>query len=402
MGFFKSLKGDHASTIGGADSQSQDPSGLNSSQGKQGRGHRGEKENYNPPPGAPPTWQNDYISPTGPPPGHGEYAPPLGPPPGHGEYTPPPGPPPGREEYAPPSGPPPSHRAATDSEAPAYHDWTSVPDNALLPPPPSMGHEISTSSNADTDDAVRAHDWCRANPLIRPHQPTNDQHTAIHNGDVRLMKPREYKGDLLMPSTGTWKGFTRAGAKDACLLTSSPLYFAAADSPLRTRLPKTIYYEVECKSLGHGPRKEECSVAIGYCAMPYPTWRMPGWERASLAVHSDDGHRYVNDTWGGKDFTSPIQSGDTIGLGMTFSVPESPPDYHAAPKAGSNIDVEVFFTRNGRREGGWNLHEELDAKEDLGVDGLDGQFDLYGAVGVFGGVDFEVKFKREEWLWRPR
>ena len=181
-----------------------------------------------------------------------------------------------------------------------------------------------------------------------------------------------------------------------------PLYFASAESPLQTEVTKTIYFELKIRSLGRGRGTDESSLALGFCAMPYPTWRMPGWERGSLAVHGDDGRKYVNDTWGGKDFTSAFQVGDTVGIGMSLSVSNSPPEYGAPPQTGAVTNVEVFFTRNGTKDGGWNLHEELDRDNDLGVDGLDGQFDLYGAVGVFGGAEFDVSFHRRDWLWLPR
>ena len=238
--------------------------------------------------------------------------------------------------------------------------------------------------------------------MIAAHQPTYSQHAAVLNGNVRLMKPPEYKGDLLMPNTGFWKGSTRAGSKDSCLLTSSPIYFAYADSPLRTGNTKTIYFEVKVRSLGRGRGTDESSIALGYCAMPYPTWRLPGWERGSLAVHGDDGRRYVNNTWGGKDFTSPIKAGDTIGLGMTFAILGNVPDHKYWSKSERMTKVDVFFTRNGRRGESWNLHAELDMNDkDLGVDGLDGQLDLYGAVGTFGGVDFDISFNNRDWLWQP-
>jgi hypothetical protein len=64
----------------------------------------------------------------------------------------------------------------------------------------------------------------------------------------------------------------------------------------------------------------ENGIAIGYCAKPYPSWRLPGWERASLGVHGDDGRRFVNDTWGGKDFTTKFIEGETVGIGMEFDV----------------------------------------------------------------------------------
>lgn len=223
----------------------------------------------------------------------------------------------------------------------------------------------------------------------------------MRNGDLRLIKPREFNGSLAMMSTGGWKGKTRAASTDSCLLSNLPLYFAEMDSPLRTGTTKIIYLEVKIVSLGGGGGTDESSLALGFCALPYPTWRMPGWERGSLAVHGDDGRRYVNDTWGGKDFTSPIKVGQTVGIGMTFSIPNSPPAYNAAPSR-SSVMVGVFFTRDGKKDEGWDLHEELDATNDLGVDGLEGNFDLYGAVGACGGVAFEVSFNSRGWLWQPR
>lgn len=181
-----------------------------------------------------------------------------------------------------------------------------------------------------------------------------------------------------------------------------PLYFAKADSPFRTEAVKTIYFEVKIKSFGRGRGHDEAALAIGFCAVPYPTWRMPGWERGSLAVHSDDGRRYVNDTEGGVDFTSPFKAGETVGIGITYSIPETPPDYASTPVHGSSLNGEVFFTRNGIRDSGWSLQEELDAESEWGILGVDGKFDLYGAIGIFGEVSFETGFNRRDWLWQPR
>lgn len=384
MGFFDPLKGDHPDAIGGREKDS----GHTSSQDKV----HARDETFSPPSGPPPSYSGQGNHPA-------NYAPPPDVFSGETVFAPPPGPPPNREEFAPPAGP--GHKN-DDQEPPPYHDWTVIPDTALLPPPPSMGHEIGSSSNASSAEADRAHEWCKINPLIRPHQPSRAQHGAVQNGDVRMMKPKEYKGDLLMPSIGLWEGSTRSGASDSCLISSAPLYFAMADAPAQTGKKKSIYFEVEIKSLGRGRKGEECSLALGYCAMPYPTWRMPGWERGSLAIHSDDGCRYVNDTWGGKDFTKPFKEGDTVGLGMTFSPRSAPSADGSSGERPMGLDVEIFFTRNGQKDGGWNLHEELDAETDQGVDGLDGIFDLYAAVGLFGGAEFKILFQRQSWLYLPR
>ena len=49
----------------------------------------------------------------------------------------------------------------------------------------------------------------------------------------------------------------------------------------------------------------------------------------------------------------------------------------------------VFFTRNGKVDGAWDLYEERDETEQAGrTDGLEGENDLLAAVGVFGSVEF--------------
>jgi hypothetical protein len=187
------------------------------------------------------------------------------------------------------------------------------------------------------------------------------------------------------------------------------LYFAAVDSPFAQSRKKTIYFELKLKGLRAGPGSggdgdDASGFTMGFAAGPYPSWRSPGWERGSLGVCSDDGCRFVNDSWGGRDFTTPVQIGETVGLGMVFDIPDrpilGPGDSDNDSKKSKRCKVEVFFTRNGRPAGGWNLHEEVD-EDSGGVNGLEGDFDLYGAIGLFGGVDFESCFDPAGWLWKP-
>ena len=128
---------------------------------------------------------------------------------------------------------------------------------------------------------------------------------------------------------------------------------------------------------------------------------MPGWERGSLGVHADDGRRFVNDTEGGKDFIQPINAGETVGIGINYSIAEAA-EFPPSPVSDQPPAGEVFFSRNGKLAGTWNIHEELDADNDFGVLGLDGQFDLYGAIGTFGEVGFEVFFHDRDWKYQPR
>ncbi|KAJ4358252.1 uncharacterized protein N0V89_002832 [Didymosphaeria variabile] len=330
-----------------------------------------------------------------------KYQPPSGPPPSHAGassssgYAPPPGPPPSKDM---PQQPPPSW------EPPPYHDWTIIPDTALLPPPPSIGYETSPTANATEEDGERADHWCKANPLWPPQSLTPPTHAAIQNGQLAILKPPTYSGDVFpMQQAGHWRCRTHPQCRDSALLTNLPMYSVSWDSPLNTQRPKTIYFELKVLGIGHGGyslSEADAGIAIGFIAPPYPTFRLPGWQRGSMGVHGDDGRKYVNDTYGGVDFTTAFQPGETVGIGLTFSLPREPPSYEQS-QMGKVMDIDVFITRNGQREKGWDGNEELDERSEGGTVGLRGECDLFPAVGVFGGVDFEVFFHPSQWLYRP-
>ncbi|KAK4241834.1 hypothetical protein C8A03DRAFT_11925 [Achaetomium macrosporum] len=387
---------------------------------------------FAPPPGPPPSQRplmaagpDDFTPPPGPPPSHrvaagDDYAPPPGPPPSHrvpatDDFAPPPGPPPSnqkhpaQEDYAPPPGPPPSHRPHDDlsyiapppgpppaeSKLRSQHDWYAlVPDTSLFPPPPSFfsGFDRSPANNATEAEAEAGERWCAAHPLIAPITLDGPAITALQVHDPRLMQPEGYRGTLVWTAPGVWKASTDARATDSTIIAYPPLYAVTLHSPFsptnRARQQKTIYYEVQLTPHGN-PHTGDICLALGYTALPYPSFRMPGWHRGSLAVHGDDGHRFINDRWGGKAFTTPFARGERLGIGMTFSV------------VNNRIETEVFFTRQGREVGRWNLHEETDAEQDLPVTGLEGYHDLSCAIGTCGQTGFEVLFNPARWLFRP-
>lgn len=294
----------------------------------------------------------------------------------------------GQEYFEPPPGPPPGHR---NDNPPPYHDWTVVPDTALLPPPPSIRYDSSTTGNAPEEMADLAHAWCDARPLFTPSKPHERLYNSVQRGDIELVRPPEFSGDITRKKDGTWRGKTRAASMDCILLTRLPLYFAAQDSPLYTETSRTVYFEVKILHVGRGRDGDQASLAMGFCAQPYPSWRLPGWERGSLGVHGDDGRRYVNDSWGGKGFTAPFNASETVGIGIRFLVPQNDGD-------SVNVQGYVFFTRGGEKVGEWNLQEELDVNSGE-INGLEGDYDLYGGVGIFGEVEFEVNFAPARWLY---
>jgi hypothetical protein len=207
---------------------------------------------------------------------------------------------------------------------------------------------------------------------------------ALHTNNFRLIEPPGFNGSLRWLGPGYWEARTNRACPDRCLISYPPLYVVNQHDSTRYGQTKTIYYEVKIRS-----DSRTINLALGFSALPYPSFRLPGWHRGSLAVHGDDGHKYINDVWGGKDFTTEFRKGDTYGIGMTFT-----PDGSHKPK------VEIFFTRNGSRVGGWDLDEETDAEEDMPVTGLEGFHDLCCSVGAYEDTSFEVVFDPARWMYR--
>ncbi|KIV97389.1 hypothetical protein PV10_01145 [Exophiala mesophila] len=339
---------------------------------------------------APTPHHDQYNAPPGPPPSqriaNDQYVPPEGPPPSHGHRL-------TQTEFQPPAGPPPTQA----SNPPPYHDWTVIPDTSLLPPPPAITEEFSPTNNASWDSAARAHDWCEQNLVFTPSIPSSRIHVDSQAGRIGLDPPpaQLWRGSSVRQlSPISYRVKTSKGQQDAILLSTLPIYFAAADNPLQTQQEKTIYFEIRVINIAN----ENSGIAIGFSAKPYPPWRLPGWHRASLGIHGDDGRRFVNDSGGGRDFVTAFRPGETLGVGMTFSTDE----LRASGPEG-RVKTRVFLTRGGARgQGdGWEIDEERDAVLDP-IEGLMGEGDLYAAVGVFGGLEFEVNLGKETWLWKPR
>ena len=221
---------------------------------------------------------------------------------------------PNTNDYAPPPGPSPSHRQENEPEPPPYDPWLAVPDNAFLPPPPAFHEDRSSTSNALGKDSQRAFLWCDQHPLWQPGQHTPETLRRISQSYIALTAPPKTKHvHLTRPGAGRTILKSDPKCQDTILLSDLPLYTATTTSP------KTIYFEVRVISIGAKrsflrAADSDASLAIGYVAPPYPPWRLPVWHRASLGVHSDDGRRYVDDPYGGQEFTRPFKKGDVLGV----------------------------------------------------------------------------------------
>lgn len=234
--------------------------------------------------------------------------------------------------------------------------------------------------------------WCAAHPLSPPVVLDAAAAAARNAHNPRLMQPVNFRGLLRWLDQGHWELRTAArNCADATVLAYPPLYCASSPQQQRASsatAPTVIYYEVQIRN---DSRPDEVSLAIGFSALPYPPFRLPGWHRASLAVHGDDGHRYTNDLAGGCSFTAPFRRGERVGLGIKFG---------AGAGRGGGGKIAVFFTRNGFLDGSWDLHEETDATEVGGVRGLEGMHDISAAIGTFDYVSLEVFFDPAKWMYR--
>ncbi|PSR81392.1 hypothetical protein BD289DRAFT_372725 [Coniella lustricola] len=357
---------------------------------------------------------NDYAPPPGPPPRHGEHS---------SDFAPPPGPPPSYSQAgydgdyaAPPPGPPPPHQE---------HNWQAIAlpeddivDTSAYPPPPAIfgGHDRSWANNATEEQAREGEAWCNRYPLLTPLnasnpltqrcQPPSQLIAPNANTFSGLVRPSlaASDGSRSGASSGIWTIKTDSRCGDSCITAQPPAYIVRRDDPrlIHARQPdptSTIYYEVVIRS---DLDRAEAGLGLGFVALPYPPFRMPGWHRGSLAVHSDDGHRYVNDLWGGDDFVKPFGAakGAVVGLGMRFSDVGRGKTAAAVTGNENGIQVECFMTRDGRLEGSWDVNGPRDAKRDLPPIGVQGYHDLAVAVGVFGALEVEVVLDPGRWVYK--
>ncbi|KAG0141190.1 hypothetical protein CROQUDRAFT_304512 [Cronartium quercuum f. sp. fusiforme G11] len=94
-------------------------------------------------------------------------------------------------------------------------------------------------------------------------------------------------------------------------------------------LPKLneVYY-FECKIY---EKPDGTEVAIGLATKPYPTFRLPGWNRLSIGYFASDGFKSHNYPFTATSYGPPLKQGDVLGVGYR-------------PRTGA-----VFFTRNGKK-----------------------------------------------------
>ncbi|KAF8476723.1 hypothetical protein DFH94DRAFT_757822 [Russula ochroleuca] len=170
-------------------------------------------------------------------------------------------------------------------------------------------------------------------------------------------------------SGGTWKVRTEKRCRDTCVMSDLPLMAGLYDIHGR----RGIYYEVRVNRM-------EGVVAIGTACKPYPSWRLPGWNRLSAGWHLDDLRKFFEDPDGGRDYTihtpggglSRISPRNVVGCGYEFGT------------------GALFFTHNGRR-----LPNAF-----VGIYRPRVDHDVYATIGFEGANEIEVNFGTSDFLWK--
>lgn len=104
---------------------------------------------------------------------------------------------------------------------------------------------------------------------------------------------------------------------------------------------------------------QSTTVAVGLATKPYPAFCLPGFNRHSVAYHSD-GDKCYNYPFNATRFGATLKEGDVLGVGYR-------------PRTGS-----VFFTRNGRK------------MEDAFVNF--NRYNLFPTIGAYGPCSVHVNF----------
>ncbi|KAI5795380.1 hypothetical protein DFH27DRAFT_484548, partial [Peziza echinospora] len=276
---------------------------------------------------------------------------------------------------------------------------------SLIPPPPAFSahnYFLSSTTNAPISNAIAGQQYCRDHTLQPPLHipPTNDLQrqqllAQISTGGIPLGQPNCHTKYVKVTSgpTSIVQLYKRARSDeddDTSVLSEIPIYlanyhhpriryqerYAAMNGDVDSAAGETVVIGFDVHILG---LPDEGIVAIGMACAPYPSFRLPGWNRGSFGVHSDDGRRYCNDDEGGIDCVAPFQKGEKYSVIEVFG--------------DGRVETEVAILKGGRRVAGWKVKEPVvEGREDPSI-GLCGERDIYAAVGVAGekGVELGVR-----------
>ena len=179
---------------------------------------------------------------------------------------------------------------------------------------------------------------------------------------------------LIIQENGV-SAFEFEGEPDANVFVAgrTEIQFMHGECSVQTNLPLPRNQEVYYWEAKMFEKPESTIVSVGVSTKPYPTWRLPGWNRYSIGYFSHNGCKYFSSPFSGKPYGIPFHSGDIIGVGYRH-------------RTGT-----LFYTRNGRRLEDaytglrWNLFPTI---------GANGPCQIHVNLGQSGFVFVEANVKK--------
>ncbi|KAJ1559620.1 hypothetical protein HK096_011614 [Nowakowskiella sp. JEL0078] len=199
--------------------------------------------------------------------------------------------------------------------------------------PNERGRNYNSFNNAAPEEAVRAEAYLRKFPPVTHEGPSEADKVYIRANGFQSFKFQSLDESWVRVSNNVIEFKGPIVGADACVLSLKPLLRLD-----HNRIDLTgkvgdkldykacVYYEVTIKEMSFNPLTV---ISVGFATANYPPFRLVGWNKYSIGIHSDDGRVFENDKFGGRTFTGPFSAGQTVGCGYD-------------PKSG-----RVFFTLNG-------------------------------------------------------
>jgi hypothetical protein len=141
-----------------------------------------------------------------------------------------------------------------------------------------------------------------------------------------------------------------------------------ANLPL-PKLNEVYYFEVKMYD-----KPIHTEVSIGLATRPYPSFRLPGWSKHSVAYFASDGFKSHDYPFTASSYGAPLKEGDVLGVGYR-------------PRTGT-----VFFTRNGRKMD--DAYTGLQRLNLFPIVGANGPCTIHVNLGQAGFVFIEAQVKK--------
>ena len=238
------------------------------------------------------------------------------------------------------------------------------PDLPTWQPAREESHYQGKLRDASFHDFEEGITFCQRNPIFPPLEITPQLRQFVTGLDAYTFLPNFYFHGKIKERHGLVHVQTESSQLDCSVVSNLPILFANA-----RHLGEGVYLELHITSL-----RKNGIVSFGLAQVPYPPFRQPGWNRSSCAVFSDDGRKFFEDGYGGREYTSPICAGDVISLVILNAALGTVTYQQNGVSLGPAFDG-LFFPRD--------------------------KCDVYAALGFEGHVECTVNFGAHAWKYPP-